>query len=249
MFGLGTSRQKLADDEMNIAPAPGAALELAGATFAWAARGCEDGCDNVRVHQATAHRLVFMLLDIAGDRAGGALATQAASKIFAEATAELFAPADLNESEALSSFALKVNRAVMTEGRVHCAAAFLACYDAQTGALWYVNAGHTSGLVHDGAVHELSASGVPLGLFSHAIHDAQIAVLPPRSSFLLISKGVAEVRYRRQEFGLDGAKTVVARRDLNAPAMCEALLDAADEFADDRYSRHHDRTVIALVRR
>lgn len=252
MLGLGVARKKISTS--NVAPyAPGAQApsraELRSATFAYAQRGCEAGCDVVEFHQVGEDRLVFMLLDVAGNRAAGSPLAAGVAAAFQQHAAALFAAADLNQAEALTNLAMLLNRAVMSEGRVRCAAAFLGCFDAQTGALWYVNAGHTPALVHDGSNTELRATGVPFGLFSHAIHEAQVTVLDVPSAFLLISKGLAEIGARRREFGLAGAKNVLTKQSANAQQLCAAVLDAADAFAGNRNSRQHDRTAIALLRR
>lgn len=248
MFGLGLGKKKAPDERPPSSPgAQSAPIELVGATFAYVQRGCDAGCDVVQLYRAGNDRLVFGLLDVAGERASNAPLAQSAAEAFLSGAASLFAGEDLNQAEALSNLALQVNRSLMSRGGVRYAAAFLACYEAQNGALWYVNAGHTPALVHDGDFRELGASGVPFGLFSHAIHDAQIAVLPPGSTFLLISKGVVEMRARRrQEFGMEGAKDVLRQNQNSAQELCSAVLDAAEEFA--RGSRRHDRTAMALVR-
>jgi serine phosphatase RsbU (regulator of sigma subunit) len=220
---------------------------LAGTTLAYEQRGTDSGCDVVQVYQASESRLVFALIDVAGDRSSGGALAQAAAAAFETGAAELFAGSDVNESEALSNLAMRINRSLMAVG-VRFAAAFLACYDARTGALWYVNAGHTPALIHADGAQELGASGVPFGLFSHAIHDAQVTVLQPGAAFLLISKGVVEMGARRREFGLGGAKQVIASEREPADVLCAAVLDAAERFAEGRSPRQHDRTALALVR-
>ena len=251
MLGLGVAKKKFSASNVapcaSASPAPSRA-ELRNATFAYAQRGCEAGCDVVEFHQVGEDRLVFMLLDVAGDRAAGSPLAAGVAAAFQQHAAVLFAAADLNQAEALTNLAMLLNRAVMSEGRVRCAAAFLGCFDAQTGALWYVNAGHTPALVHDGTNTELRATGVPFGLFSHAIHEAQVTVLDVPSAFLLISKGLTEMGGRRREFGLAGAKNVITERAANAQQLCAAVLDAADTFAGSRNLRQQDRTAVALVR-
>jgi serine phosphatase RsbU (regulator of sigma subunit) len=128
------------------------------------------------------------------------------------------------------------------------AAAFLACYEASTGALWYINAGHTPALIYDEAFRELGASGVPLGLFSHAIHDAQITVLQPQSVFLLLSKGVVEMRAGRRQLRLENAKDLVAKRFANADELVSVVLEMAEASANSRSLEQNDRTAVALIR-
>jgi serine phosphatase RsbU (regulator of sigma subunit) len=114
--------------------------------------------------------------------------------------------------------------------------------------LWYINAGHTPAIVHDGGDSELRATGVPFGLFSHAIHEAQVTVLNALSRFVLVSKGLADVRGPNSAFALAGVREVISREAGGAEQVCAAVLGAAEAFEKRRNSRQRDRTVLALVR-
>jgi serine phosphatase RsbU (regulator of sigma subunit) len=247
MLGLGVAKKKAAPDASATARC-GSGVEMPGAAFAYEQRASEAGCDAVHFQRAGEGRLVFMLLDVAGARATGTPVVNAAAATFMEHSSELFSPADLNAAEALSELAMKLNRAVMVEGRVRCAAAFLACFDGHSGALWYVNAGHSPALIHDSGYTELSATGVPFGLFSHAIHDAQVTVMNSQSAFVLASKGTIEMGGRGREFGLAGVGQASDQAGANAEQLCTAVLDAAERIAGPRNLHRHDRTVVSLVR-
>ena len=221
-----------------------------GATFAWVHREQKRGCDFVERCRPAQDRLVFLLLDLSGKRETAAGRLEIAAQKFRRGADDLFRSAQLNVADAISSLALNLNRALVHPGDIRCAAAFLACYEVQTAALWYVNAGHTPGLVWDReSLQELSATGVPFGLFSHAIHDAQVTVLPAGSSFLLVSKGVIEMRARSEEFGLERVKGVLSVRHAAANDLCRAVLAAAEQFAaSGRPNARQDRTALALVK-
>ncbi len=247
MFGLAAKRAPA-----GTAPPQtlrhGAAAELRQASFAYSQIAGGGGRDAVGLYSSD-RRFVFALADIGGARATGEPLARELTRTFDQDSARLFRAAEFNEAEALSNLAMTLNRALMMEGRVRCAAAFLGCFDAQTGALWYVNAGHAPAVVQDAAQAELQATGVPFGLFSHAIHDAQVTVLKPGSAFLLLSKGLADAQERGQKLALRGAKAIMAKaHGRNASQLCAAVLDSAEASPDPRPARQRDCTVVALVR-
>jgi serine phosphatase RsbU (regulator of sigma subunit) len=199
-------------------------------------------------------RLVVVLLDIAGDRNQAfPLAVQLQERFRALAP-DLFAHDDLNEAVALSDLLLDLNRTLIDATGVHCSPAFLACYNEDLGTLLYINAGHVPGVLHDaGGAALLHPVGLPLGLFSHAMHDAQASVLAPGATLLLTSRGVLEAHSE----GLEGLQAFVSERAGQSPEqICQGLLDDLENRA--RRSRRlllfgnggrpNDRTVLALVR-
>src|ERR1019366_9088847 len=133
-------------------------------------------------------------LDIAGRRESNQPILAAAQKIFRTRGTELFAPSDINESEAMVTLCLELNRGVMKAAAgVHSCPAFIACYHERFGTLCYTNAGHTPGLLRDGTgIVELASTGLPLGLFSHATSDAPTVGLEKGAVLLLVSRGVVE---------------------------------------------------------
>ena len=88
---------------------------------------------------------------------------------------------ELNEAEAIIELCHEVNRAILeTAGEVRSCAAFMGCYNEDLGTVCYTNAGHTSGLLRDQTgVTAFEATGMPLGLFSHATHSASTCALVP----------------------------------------------------------------------
>ena len=246
MFGLAVARKKVAVP-LEQRARTATVIPLPSGAAAYEQRATPFGCDIVQTHRANEDRLVFALIDVAGDRSRNALIAELVTQVFQSTAVELFTAADLNASEALSQLAQNLNRGLMARG-ARFAAAFLACYEGSTGALWYINAGHTPGLAYDGTFHELGATGVPFGLFSHAIHDAQITVLRPGGTFVLLSKGVIEMRVEKRQFGLEGAKRILANGSSTADELVSAVLDATEASADRRRLGENDRTVVALIR-
>src|SRR5205085_281781 len=223
---------------------------VAGLDIGYAQRIASGG-DFLDLLLTSSARLVLMLLDICG-RNTETIATSV-QRLFRQRAAELFTT-DANDSEALTVLTLEVNREILRaasldpSGGVRCTAGFLACFDPQIGTLWYINAGHTPAIVQDGAAVQLGASGVPLGLFSHAVHDAHVQVLAPGAALALLSKGALE----HEQFGLEEAGALVSRRGAaSASELCEHLLQAAEQAAPrGRFHREpsQDQTAVALIR-
>lgn len=243
-------------------PRPAVVPEIAGASVA--ALHCEDGSggDFFDFALTPSGRLLLLMADIAGNRERTIAIAAALQDLFHERVAELFPSGDGNESLALTELALHLNRGTMQAASgVRCTSAFLACYDPNLGAAWYVNAGHTPGLhiVANGDTDELVASGIPFGLFSHTTHDAQLIVLQPGSCLVLASRGLIELRAGGREFGIAGVSAAAAvQRSGSAQELCQAVLNASDRFLAEvpvpriplpgRHTRHPDRTALAVIR-
>src|SRR5271154_2874108 len=155
-------------------PVPAEFPKISGAEIAastYGKRVAGDFYDSLRV---SPERILFGLLDVAGRRENNQQILAAAQKIFRTLGAELFSPPDINESEAMTTLSLRLNRGIMEAAAgVHSCPAFLGCYNERFGTLCYTNAGHTPGLVRDSTgITELASTGLPLGLFSHATAEA-----------------------------------------------------------------------------
>ncbi|MEO8727073.1 MAG: SpoIIE family protein phosphatase [Acidobacteriaceae bacterium] len=139
-----------------------------------------------------------------------------------------------NLNDALTGLALELNRAILGSARgVHNTPAFLAGFDEEFGMMSYVNAGHTPALMSDeDGVTALEAGGVPLGLFSHVVHEARTVVVRPGAVVLAVSKGVVEAKAERdQEFGLDRVRQFLAQRKFNsAQDLCREVLHQVEQF-------------------
>ena len=195
-------------------------------------------------------RVVFGLLDVAGrvDQARGVIS--AAQQVFRTLSSDLFLSEDVNEAEAMIQIAVQLNRSILgAEAAIHACPAFAACYNEAVGTICYFNAGHTPGLLRDGnGIIELPATGLPLGLFSHATHDAPTVALPSDAALLLISRGVVEGKCNNEEFGLERAKqSLLTAPGRSAQEVCAAILDQVQQFMCAR-PIHNDVSALALVR-
>jgi serine phosphatase RsbU (regulator of sigma subunit) len=213
-------------------PAPAKMPDLQTVRVSALYRGARVGGDFFDFIQAGSSRLLLLLLDIAGKREEALHIAAAVQDVFRGAVDLLF-PDDVNEPVALTALLLDINRAIMeAAGGVRCAPGLLACYNEALGTCCYINAGHTPALLKQGdEITTLEASGLPLGLFSHATHDAQILALPRGSSLVMVSRGLVEVKANGDEFGLDRVKEALrVSTGHDAEKLCRDLLDSAREF-------------------
>jgi sigma-B regulation protein RsbU (phosphoserine phosphatase) len=200
------------------------------------ARGGGDYFDALVIDSA---HLVFLLMDVAGQRISALNLAAFAQDTFRSRTPELFS-GESNQSEALSELCLHLNRTILeTAGRAHLAAAFLGSFDGEDGTFSYINAGHVPGLLLAKDKTEfLESTGLPLGLFSHATHEACSRVIPRGGALLMASRGVVEARSgildcigRSPEFGADGLLRATTGANRVARSLCRIVLDTAAAYA------------------
>ncbi len=224
--------------------------EIAATTYGQRVAG--DFYDSLRV---SPERVLFGLLDIAGRRQSNQQILSAAQNIFRTLGAELFAPPDINEAEAMTTLCLRLNRGIMEAAAgVHSCPAFVGCYHEIFGTLCYTNAGHTPGLLRDHTgIAELGSTGLPLGLFSHATADAPTVALEKGAVLLLVSRGVVEGKCKEGkvddlEFGLERVKErLAANPSLSAQALSASILNAVGEFTCEPLVPD-DMTALCFVR-
>jgi phosphoserine phosphatase RsbU/P len=237
-------------------PLPVSFPKIAGAEIAAAVYGNRVGGDFYDCFRASPERVLFGLMDVAGRRETNQLILDVAQKVFRSLGAELFLPADINESEAMVKLCIQLNRDVMEQaGGVHPCPAFIGCYHERFGTLCYTNAGHTPGLIRDSSgIAELASTGLPLGLFSHATCDAPTVGLEAGAALLLVSRGVVEARSKDEngdngEFGLERAKQLLqSDASKDAQGLCDFFLKEAAEFSIQS-GASDDKTALALVRK
>jgi serine phosphatase RsbU (regulator of sigma subunit) len=221
------------------------AAELAAAYYGERRGG--DLHDFVRV---TPSRVIFGLLDMAGRIEDNSAVVSVAQQTFRTRSPELFSADDVNEADAMAELCLELNRAIMAaEGGIRSCPAFAGCYNEDLGTICYFNAGHTPGLLRDlTGITELKATGLPLGLFSHATCEAPLVALPPGAALLLVSKGLLEGKRRREEFGLERVKTGLQQAaNESARDLCATVIDDVQQFMR-KPPIHNDVTALALVR-
>jgi serine phosphatase RsbU (regulator of sigma subunit) len=231
-------------------PVQAAVPELHQAELAAAYYGERQGGDHYDFVRVSPTRVLFGLLDIAGRIEENGTIVSVAQQTFRTRSPELFSAVDVNEADAMAELCLELNRAIMSaEGGIRSCPAFAGCYNEDLGTICYFNAGHTPGLLRDATgVAELPATGLPLGLFSHATCEAPLVALPPGAALLLVSKGLLEGRRRREEFGLDRVKTGLQQAaGESAKELCATMIDGVQQFMR-KPPVHNDVTALALVR-
>jgi sigma-B regulation protein RsbU (phosphoserine phosphatase) len=221
---------------------------LAGAELAAVYYGQRMGGDFYDFIRVSQNRVLFGLLDMAGRVNENRLFLSAAQRTFHNLGIELFAYEDINESEAIIHLCIGINRRILQSG-VRACPAFVGCYNENSGIVCYVNAGHTPGLVRDAhGVGELPATGLPLGLFSHATADASVVRLHPGAVMLLVSRGLVEAKFKREELGITRVKDNLQNTTAEgAKEICLATLDQVKQYMRTPPT-HDDVTAMALVR-
>lgn len=242
---LGVGRTVVETPE--IVQQDGPALQGADAAvayFSWRMGGDFHGFARV-----SPNRFLFGLLDVAGKREKNQPVRDAARALFRTAGEELLSAEEVNEPDAMTELARRLNLEIMrVAGGVCSCPAFAGCYNEELGTLCYVNAGHTPGLLRDDSgTTELNATGLPLGLFSLAPTDARIVGLGPKSSVALVSRGVVEAECGNQEFGLAGVKHAIETGDGSARGLSHRILTQVQDFMC-RAPKHNDVTALALTR-
>jgi phosphoserine phosphatase RsbU/P len=265
-FGLklplmpGLFQSDAPEPQAAVEPVPNEFPQIEGAKIAastYGQRVAGDFYDSLRV---SPERILFGLLDVAGRRENNQKMLTAAQEIFRTVGAELFSPADINESEAMAALCHRLNRGLMEAAAgVHSCPAFIACYHEKFGTLCYSNAGHTPGLLRDGGgVTELASTGLPLGLFSHATYDAPTIAIAKSTVLLLVSRGVvarASDDEKAEDAPAEEAQSGLARVEellradtsTNAASLCASILVGAGASTRESLVTD-DMTALALIR-
>ncbi|HTU40749.1 MAG TPA: SpoIIE family protein phosphatase [Candidatus Aquilonibacter sp.] len=205
-------------------------------------------------------RILFGLLDVAGRAETNRTILDAAQKLFRTVGSQLFAPFDMNESDAMVQLCIQLNIGIMEKAAgVHPCPAFIGCYHERLGTLCYTNAGHTAGLLRDSTgVTELSSTGLPLGLFSHATCEAPTVGIEKGAALLLVSRGVVDgiskdskdrdTEGEDGEFGLERTKNFLrSDHSPSAQSLCASVLHQVGQFIGEPLVPD-DMTALALIR-
>lgn len=236
-----------------IEPVPTVFPKIAGADIAAVFVGKRIAGDFYDSIRASPQRVVFGLLDVAGRRAETRAILLAAQAIFRNSAAELFAGIDINESDAITELGIRLNRGVLElSSTVHPCPAFICCYHEVFGTLCYTNAGHTPGLLRGGSgITELTSTGLPLGLFSHATCEAPTIAVEKGAVLLLVSRGVVESEDSDSSvdsISLEGVKLLLRTSSANdARSLCTSILASVQKASPEEPPRD-DRTALALLR-
>jgi len=239
-------RAEVASRRPSVAELP----ELAGAEIAGLVHGHRVGGDFYQFVRASPQRVVFGLLDVAGDCHENRPVVAAAREAFQAKGPACLANDEVNEADAMMEFCQELNQSIRRAAKgVRTCAAFLGCYNETLGTVCYINAGHTPGLLqYDSSISELPASGMPLGLFSASTYEAPTVAVPKGGALLLASRGVVEATRKREEFGLQRLKAHFEGMPLaSAHQVALSALEAVCQFAQSA-AEQNDLTALAVVR-
>jgi sigma-B regulation protein RsbU (phosphoserine phosphatase) len=127
----------------------------------------------------------------------------------------------------------------------------LAELDPRTAVLHYMNAGHNPGILlrHGGAVEQLTAGGLPLGLMPQARFQSRALTLEPGDLLCLYSDGITEAESpEEEEFGMARLIDLLLReRDRPLEDLVDAIVQTVGEFSQGR-PQGDDQTLVLLRR-
>ena len=128
---------------------------------------------------------------------------------------------------------------------------FYGVFDAGTGELTYVNAGHMPPLVvrADNRIERLTDGGIALGMFDHAAYSPGRAVLQPDDLLAVYSDGITEAENENggpfDESGLENALRLYGREPIADIGAC--VLRAVESHTGD--ARLADDLTVLVLRR
>jgi anti-sigma regulatory factor (Ser/Thr protein kinase) len=126
---------------------------------------------------------------------------------------------------------------------------FYAVLDPRSGRLQFANAGHDVPYwrTADGAVHELRARGMPLGLMEGMTYEEQTAQLGAGDHFLLYSDGLVEAHNTRREmFSFERLEALVGASHSGGQPFVDILLDELARFTGAGWIQEDDITLVAV---
>lgn len=219
--------------------------EISGYSVAVRSSACyEVGGDYVDIVSLPDSSQIMVVADVAGKGLASAIVSTAFRSAFrAMANAEL----------PLAELAAGMNRQHYAEGdeaRRHYVTAIFLRLDPKTNTIETVNAGHNPGffISPDGAVHEICASGTPIGLMPAMQYVSEAHLFGPGSRLLFYTDGLTEVFREEDEFGperLLGAFQSCTSTDCGA--ILNSLWQQLHEFCGGA-PQQDDMTALALMR-
>ena len=97
-------------------------------------------------------------------------------------------------------------------------------------------------------IRQLEATALPLGLFSHSVPDSSVVAVRPGNTFLAVSKGVVEAKYKGEEYGIERVREYLSQAHFDtAHETCVGLLARVRQFMGTPPT-HNDVTALSLVR-
>jgi serine phosphatase RsbU (regulator of sigma subunit) len=153
----------------------------------------------------------------------------------------------------LSELAANMNQHHYGEGqearRRYVTAIFLKL-DPQAHTIEVVNAGHNPGFLISGdkTVHEIQASGTPIGLVPMMEYSSETLAFPPGARLLFYTDGLTEVFHGDDEYGPERLLATFREcKSEDCTAILKVLWQQLAEFSRGE-PQQDDMTALALVR-
>src|SRR3984957_19029226 len=219
--------------------------EISGYSVAVRSSACyEVGGDYVDIVSLPDGGEIMVVADVAGKGLASAIvATSFRSAFRAMALAGL----------PLAELAAKMNQHHYGEGqearRRYVTAIFLKL-DPRTHTIEVVNAGHNPGFLisADKTVHEIEASGTPIGLVPMMEYSSETLAFPPGARLLFYTDGLTEVFHGEDEYGPERLLATFREcKSQDCTAILKVLWQQLAEFSRGE-PQQDDITALALVR-
>jgi serine phosphatase RsbU (regulator of sigma subunit)/anti-sigma regulatory factor (Ser/Thr protein kinase) len=126
---------------------------------------------------------------------------------------------------------------------------FYAIFDLHKGELWYANAGHDLPYQQrKGQVHEIRATGMPLGLLPGMLYEEGCVTIHPGDTLLFYSDGLVEAHNStRTMFGFPRLEQLLLR-EIEPAGLIEYLLKSLAAFTGEGWEQEDDVTLVTLHR-
>lgn len=127
---------------------------------------------------------------------------------------------------------------------------FYAIIELDSGRIQFANAGHNPPCHHNGgAVRELYATGMPLGLMEGMEYDEKEDSIQPGESLLLYSDGITEAHNSQREmFGFGRLKSLICELEKDED-LISRLLEQVKAFCGEGAEQEDDITLVYIKRK
>jgi sigma-B regulation protein RsbU (phosphoserine phosphatase) len=199
-----------------------------------------DYCDLV-AHQGDGDALYFLLGDVSGKGVAASFLMAHLNALFRSLIGVGLPLAELVES---------ANRVFSKSTLANHYATLVAGKATANGSVEICNAGHLPPLVvRHGGVCQVSASGLPVGVFDSSPYLSHHVTLDPGDTLFLYTDGLTEtVGPEEREYGIEGLSRLLRRsHDLDPTAMAAAALSDLD--AHQAGTERSDDLTLMVVRR
>jgi phosphoserine phosphatase RsbU/P len=198
------------------------------------------GGDYYDVFPLSRGRLAFLVADVSGKGVPAALLVS---------TVHAAVHLQIDDAKTIAELIGRIDRHLQKYAATR---KFLTCFfgliEPDTGTLRYVSAGHNPALLRrrSGAIEQLRATGVPLGMFPNASWREETAAVERGDLLCVYSDGITEaLNTADEEFGLERLARLLG--DDPPARVCEAVFEAVSAFAGEA-PQYDDQTLLLLRR-